>query len=33
VVAELLDEHPDPERVIDAWEERERREHAAVAAT
>ena len=33
VVAELLDEHPDPELVIDGWNERERREHAPAAAT
>jgi polysaccharide pyruvyl transferase CsaB len=33
VVAELLDEHPDPDRVIDGWDDRERHEHAAVAAT
>jgi len=32
VVAELLGEDPDPERVIDGWDERERHEHAPAAA-
>jgi polysaccharide pyruvyl transferase CsaB len=32
VVADLLDEHPDPELVIDGWNERERRGHSPAAA-
>jgi polysaccharide pyruvyl transferase WcaK-like protein len=33
VVVELLEERPDPERVIDRWDERERREYGTAAAT
>ena len=33
LVAKLLDERADPERLIDEWEKRERREHAAAPAT
>ena len=33
IIAELLEEDSDPERVIDDWDQRERREHATAATT